>query len=73
MSQVTWQTYGVLYKKERMQTFDCHDYYVLSTTFSWEMEEEVPGCFCQTSIYVYGMYHNIIHNIKEENIEGKWR
>jgi len=56
-----------------MQTFDCHDYYVLSTTFSWEMEEEVPGCFCQTSIYVYGMYHNIIHNIKEENIEGKWR
>lgn len=73
MSQVTWQTYGVLYKKEQLQSFDCHGYYVLSTTFSWEMEEEVPGCICQTSIYVYGMQHNVIHNVKEEKIEGKGR
>lgn len=35
------------------------------------MEEEVPGCICQTSIYVYSMPHNIICNIKEEKIEVK--
>lgn len=70
MSQVTWQTYGVLYKKEWLQGFDCHGYDVRSTTFSWEIEE-VPGCICQTSIYVYGMQHNLIHNIKEEKNRGE--
>lgn len=69
--QVTSETYVVLYKKEWLQSFDCHGYCVFSTTFSWEMEEEVPGCICQTSIYIYSTQHNIICNNKEEKIEVK--
>lgn len=35
------------------------------------MEEEISGCICQTSIYIYSMQHNIICYNKEEKNTGE--